>query len=111
LWGDPGTDAISLIFVQGDVGCTVANWAEVVTKVVSRGKDWSVAEAALLGRGLEIIPVETVDAVAAGQLGAEHPSLSLGDRLCLAVGLRLQAAIVTADRVWAEVSPQVVVIR
>jgi len=111
LWDEPGTDAVTAAFAQGDTGCTVANWAEVVAKVVSRGKDWSVAEAALLGQGLDILPIETVDAVIAGRLWTEHPSLSLGDRLCLAVGRRLDAVIVTADRAWVEVSPRISLIR
>ena len=111
LWGEPGADEVAARLAAGGACCTVANWAEVVAKVVSRGKDWSMAEAALLGLGLEVTPEEAVDAVAAGHLWVAQPALSLGDRLCLAVGWRLHATIVTADRAWAEVSQEVAVIR
>ena len=111
LWGESGTDEVMAAFSRGGAMCTAANWSEVVAKVTSRGQDWSLAETALLGQGLMIIPVTTPDAVTAGLLWATYPFLSLGDRLCLAVGQRLQAIIITADRAWSEVSPQVRIIR
>jgi PIN domain nuclease of toxin-antitoxin system len=39
--------------------------------------------------------------------------LSLGDRACLALGLRLGSPVVTADRVWAtvDVGVEIVLIR
>jgi PIN domain nuclease of toxin-antitoxin system len=111
LWDEPGSDKVIAAFHQGSVGCTVANWAEVVSKIVSRRGDWNAAEAALLGRGLSLIPIEADDAVAAGKLWSNHPTLSLGDRLCLAVGQRLGGVIITADRAWTEVSELVELIR
>jgi PIN domain nuclease of toxin-antitoxin system len=91
--------------------CTVVNWAEVATKVLARGGDWQAAEVALVGAGLSIIPVEPGDAVRAARLWLDHPALSLSDRLCLAVGLRLSADIMTADHAWRPVSGQVSIIR
>lgn len=111
LWGEPGSDKVSDAFNESVVSCTVANWAEVVAKVVSRSGDWNAAEAALVGRGLQLIPIEVDDAVAAGQLWDQHRTLSLGDRLCLAAGQRRGDVIVTADRAWADVSEQVQLIR
>ena len=32
--------------------------------------------------------------------GDAHPHLSLGDRLCLALGDRVGGAVLTADRAW-----------
>jgi len=111
LWDESGSVQVARAFEQGQVGCTVANWSEVVAKVVSRREDWLLAQAALVGRGLEIVPIEVADAVQAGRMWEAQPSLSLADRLCLAVGARLAATILTADRQWATVSPLVVVIR
>ena len=111
LWGEPGCEAVNEAFVGGTVGCTLANWSEVVAKVTARGANWNVAEVALIGHGLTLLAIDESDAVEAGRMWAKHPSLSLGDRLCLAVGERLGAAILTADGEWAAVSPLVHLIR
>ena len=111
LWAEPGSDAVDRAFCVGDVGCTAANWAEVVAKVVASRGEWGLAEAALMGRGLVIVPVDVDDAVEAGRMSMAHPTASLGDRLCLAAGQRLLATILTVNRQWAGVSPAVVLIR
>jgi len=91
--------------------CTVVNWSEVAVKVLSRGGDWTAAEAALRGKGLTIVSIEVDDAAAAARLWLNHPTLSLGDRLCLAVGLRTGTTILTADRAWTAVSSAVTLVR
>ena len=110
LWAEPGWEAVQRALAEG-AGCTVVNWSEVAGKVLSRDGDWAAAEAALKGQGLAIVPIETEDAVSAARLGSNHPALSLGDRLCLAVGLRAGTTIVTADRAWVAVSDAVALIR
>ncbi|MDR1634492.1 MAG: PIN domain-containing protein [Bifidobacteriaceae bacterium] len=112
LWGEPGADAVLAAFADdAPVRCTVANWAEVAAKVFAKGGDWDAAEAALLGRGLEITPLQASDAVAAARIWLAHPQLSLGDRLCLAAAARWGGAVLTADRAWIAVSPEVRLIR
>ncbi len=51
-----------------------------------------------------IVPfdVEQAACVAKLQSKVKHKGLSLGDRACIALGIKLQAPIYTADRVWAE---------
>jgi ribonuclease VapC len=44
------------------------------------------------------------DGERAANLWTEHPNLSLGDRLCLALADRLVAEAVTADRSWGSSS-------
>jgi ribonuclease VapC len=46
-------------------------------------------------------------------LGTRGSGLSLGDRLCLALGLRLDLPVATADAMWEwlDSGPEVVVIR
>ena len=34
----------------------------------------------------------------------KHKGLSLGDRACIALGIKLQAPIYTADKIWAELN-------
>jgi len=111
LWAEPGTEAVDDALASGSACCTAANWAEVVGKVLARGASWKTAESALRGKGLQVVPIDAADAVEAGRLWPAHPSLSLGDRLCLAAATRQGATILTADRAWAAVSPSVRLIR
>ncbi|MFT4299437.1 MAG: hypothetical protein QM597_07380 [Aeromicrobium sp.] len=53
---------------------------------------------ALLSFPLSIEPVTVEDAELAARLWSDTPGLSLGDRLCLALGGRLDAVVWTADR-------------
>ena len=110
LWAEPGDTAVRDALAAEAV-CTVVNWCEVATKVLAKAGDWSAAETSLTALGLRVIPIETVDAVAAGRLWLQYPALSLGDRLCLAAGARLGATILTTDRAWRPVSDSVRVIR
>ena len=111
LWGEPGWETVQAHLNDATTACTVVNWAEVAAKVFAHGGDWGAAEAALLGQGLEIATVEPEDAVTAARLWCAHPALSLGDRFCLAVGERLDADVVTADRAWLGVSARVSSVR
>jgi len=56
----------------------------------------------LLDHGLRIERVIASDAERAAELWAGGSGLSLGDRLCLALGERLSASILTADRARVE---------
>lgn len=77
-----------------------ANWSEVAQKVLRRGGDVDLTRALLGGYDVTIEPVIEEDAVRAAALWREGTSLSLGDRLCLALGERFDARVLTADRAW-----------
>lgn len=51
-----------------------------------------------------IIPFDLEQAGYAAELQSyvQHRGLSLGDRACLALGIKLQIPIYTADKVWAQ---------
>ena len=57
----------------------------------------------------QIVPFDEDLALAAGALApsTKSASLSLGDRACFALALRLGAKVLTADRVWARVAEAV----
>ena len=59
-----------------------------------------VAAAVTLLR-LSVVHVGREDAERAAHLWLDHPSLSLADRLCLALADRLDADALTADQAWA----------
>lgn len=54
-------------------------------------------------------PFTADDALCAGELWAHTRSsgLSLGDRACLAVALRLDAPVMTADKAWRDIDVRV----
>ena len=83
---------------------SAVNASEVVARFVDLGVSGEDARASLLGFGLEIRLFDTALAVAAGLLRAatrEKGLLSLGDRACMALAMREQVGIVTAERAWA----------
>lgn len=51
-----------------------------------------------------IVPFDLEQAgyVAELQSHVQHKGLSLGDRACIALGIKLQVPIYTADKIWAE---------
>ncbi len=114
-------DASALLaFLQGEAGaelveqaltgascCGAANWSEVAQKVGSAGASWAAARGVLLSYGLRVEPVTAEDAERAAQRWAPGDGLSLGDRLCLALGDRVGGPVLTADARWGSDRPVV----
>lgn len=108
LGNEPGADRVQAALAEGDAVMHTVNWAEVLTKRAERGDDPAQLEAALTQSGLvhqllAIDPGQPGDAaqVAALRLATRAAGLSLGDRYCLALGVRLSAPVLTADRAWS----------
>jgi ribonuclease VapC len=99
LQDEPGADRVEAALTSGGA-CSAANWSETAQKVRQRGADWRLSRGLLLDYGLVIEPVGTVDAERAAELWQQGSPLSLGDRLCLALGERLAATVWTADMTW-----------
>jgi predicted nucleic acid-binding protein len=72
----------------------------VTQKVVAAGRDWELAKALLASYDLDLEPVTVADAEWAAARWVRGDGLSLGDRLCLALGDRLAADVLTADTSW-----------
>lgn len=101
LQGEPGSEVVES-HLEVDGVCGAANWSETAQKVRSRGRSWELARALLLGYGVTIEPVTIQDAERAAHRWRRGAGLSLGDRLCLALGERLNATIWTADPRWGD---------
>jgi ribonuclease VapC len=109
LLGEPGADTVRQAIGPRAV-VSAANWAELARKVTEKGTDWPQLRNALVALGLNVAPVTAADAEASATIAEPRDGLSLGDRLCLAVGRRLGCDVLTADTAWADL-PGVVLIR
>jgi PIN domain nuclease of toxin-antitoxin system len=87
--------------LDGDGSCSAANWAEVAQKSIAKGLNWTEIRLLLFSLGLAVEPVTVADAEAAARLWNAGSGLSLADRLCLALGARLDTEIVTCDQQWS----------
>ena len=99
LQGEAGGAAVERYLAVGGA-CGAANWSETAQRVIAHGGDWGLAAALLRSYDLAIEPVTMHDAEWAARRWRRGEGLSLGDRLCLALGERLDADVLTADRAW-----------
>jgi len=99
---EPGADLVDGLLV--DARMASVNWAEVVQKSLSTGVNVDGMLEDLQTLGMRIEPFLPVDGERAGRLWplTRRQGLSLGDRACLSLGLRLGLTVVTCDRAWAQ---------
>lgn len=107
LQGEPGGER-----VEKDLSSSVisaANLCEVLSKF-DGAAEARLVQAVLNAQGVGIEPVGSDDSWHASRLRVTQPSLSLGDRLCIALGMRRNEPVMTADRAWGE-SDRIIQIR
>ena len=108
LFDESGAEVVESA-INGGASISLVNWAEVLTKYSEQGGDPQDVPADLrsrriLGRRLRLVPMLRQDAMSIAQLRplTRAWGLSLGDRACLALGLRLQLPVLTAERNWPQ---------
>jgi PIN domain nuclease of toxin-antitoxin system len=111
LQDEPGSDMAERHLVEGIIGA--ANWSEVLQKARQHGAQPGLVSRLLTSFGLQVVDVTAEDAERAADLWASGSKLSLADRLCLALGLRLAISVVTTDAAWRSVKrgPRVILAR
>ncbi|MGH2358268.1 MAG: PIN domain-containing protein [Candidatus Limnocylindria bacterium] len=111
LQEEAGSDQAEPLLMEGVIGA--ANWSEVLQKARQHGAQPGLVGRLLNSFGLEVTDVTAGDAELAAELWRPRSSLSLADRLCLAMGLRLGLEVATADASWKSVAkgPQVILVR
>lgn len=107
LQSEPGGELVEEKLAVGAISSL--NWSEVLQKSLAHGIDVTGLRQDLEALGLVIMPFDADDAEQAARLWSQGSGLSLADRACLALGLRLGAPVLTADRLWAQVSLEVAV--
>lgn len=107
LFDEPGSKEASKV-IAGSLMSSV-NLSEVLTKCIENAASAEFAETQVLRLGVELVPFTAEDAMAAAKLRplTRHRGLSMGDRACLALALRYNQPVLTADRQWAELDVDV----
>jgi PIN domain nuclease of toxin-antitoxin system len=97
--------------MEGVIGA--ANWSEVLQKARQHGAHPGIVARLLTSLGLRVVDVTAADGERAAELWHRGSPLSLADRLCLALALRLGAVAATADAEWQSQSegPELIVVR
>jgi ribonuclease VapC len=100
LKDEPGGDVVEAILPESVMSSV--NWAEVIQKAIAAGVVVEGMLEDLQALGLVVEPFISEDGEVAGRLWEQTRSfgLSLGDRACLSLGLRLGVAVLTSDRAW-----------
>ena len=111
LQDEPGADEAEPLLMEGFIGA--ANWSEVLQRVRQHGAPAGVVARLLASFGLTVVEVTRADAEIAAGLWQRGTALSLADRLCLALGVRANLPVATADAAWTAIGdgPEVILVR
>ena len=102
LLDEPGWQVVTDL-LEDAIICSV-NLSEVAHGLMRRGNSEVQSRALVVALGLPVADADAELALDAGFLrrNTDQFGLSLGDRFCFALGRRLAAPVVTADRIWGE---------
>lgn len=105
LQGEPGQELVDKALLGGECCMSTVNLAEFASKCLAGGMSDSDFQRLLAGFDLAIAAFDPAQALTTGKLRAttQHLGLSLGDRACLALAITLNATVMTADRIWAQI--------
>lgn len=100
---EAGADVVMDYIKDGVI--SAVNVTEVATKLVDKGLSIADARATIgmLGMTVEGVDEAQAYAAAAMRIGTKADGLSVGDRTCLALGAKLGATVLTADKAWKAV--------
>ena len=102
LNNEPGADRVQAALTDAVCVMSVVNWSEVARKLVLRHQSVESVADSLMALGLVFKDFNYRQATATARILAL--SLSLGDRVCLALSLELGATALTADKIWTSLA-------
>jgi PIN domain nuclease of toxin-antitoxin system len=74
----------------------------VLTKLAQKSPIITAEKLTAILPGVEVVPFRQVEAEQTAILAKNCPSLSLGDRACLALASLLDSTAWTTDKIWAQ---------
>ena len=104
LLAEPGADKVQAALPSATM--STVNYAEIVGFFARNGATDDAIQALLSPLPIQLTPLDTDLARAAGMLlpATRRAGLSLGDRACLALAHRLGVPALTADRAWSDIA-------
>ena len=107
LLAEPGEERVAEALLNGATMSTL-NFSEVVSRYVARGAGRR-AETLLRRLPVSLVPVDEDLAEQSANLASLTLAgpLPLGDRVCLALGQRMEKTILTADPSWLAIAGRV----
>lgn len=113
LYSEPGWEQVEQHLPR--IGVSAVNMAEVIAVLTLRGFDEEWIHSRVVQAFPRVLPFLPEQAILAGLLAArtKQSGLSLGDRACLAVGVLLNATVLTTDTAWLKLglSTEIILIR
>lgn len=106
---EPGAEKVRPVLRESVL--SAVNLTEVLQTLVRKGMSLATAEEEVQRFVGGIAPFDQeLASLAAGLESVTRPfGLSLGDRACLALGMRLRLPVLTADQAWAKLDVGVIV--
>lgn len=106
LLGEPGQEKVKSAL--SDSLISSLNWGEVMQALLRKQADTSDVRKTLEALGLKIVPLSAEQAEGAAALWEKGKpyGLSLGDRVCIFLGMDEDNSVLTADKVWTEAFPE-----
>jgi ribonuclease VapC len=116
---EPGGERVGALLDGLDRGertqaaLSTVNWCEILTRLYRDNQTMTAQDLAALLAGVELVPFNREAADRAADFARSNPSLSLGDRACLALASMRNAAAWTTDKIWARIgnAPELEVLR
>jgi PIN domain nuclease of toxin-antitoxin system len=111
LQDEEGSETAETLLMEGVIGA--ANWSEVLQNARQNGVQPDIVARLLTSFGLHVANVTGPDGERAADLWHRGSPLSLADRLCMALALRLGSAAATTDAEWEWQSgaPELILLR
>ncbi|MGE5296330.1 MAG: type II toxin-antitoxin system VapC family toxin [Solirubrobacterales bacterium] len=103
LQNEPGAEEVAAVLTRSCI--SAVNLAETISKMVEYGKPLDDAGYQIERLRIPVIPFDAEHAKMVASLwkATRVAGLSLGDRACLAIGLKTGLPVLTTERAWAKV--------
>jgi PIN domain nuclease of toxin-antitoxin system len=100
---EPGKERVEAVLDGALI--SAVNLAEVAAKAIDHGGTLEDISRALAPLPLQVVPFAPEDGLISGSLRAatRTKGLSLGDRCCLALGLKLRLPVLTTEGKWRQI--------
>lgn len=107
-FNEPGGEKVAALLSLLDSGAAVTialssvSWCEILTRLYRNSNSMTTHQLSSLLADVDLIPLSKAEAELAAEYSRIHPELSLGDRVCLALGSLRGATAWTTDKLWSK---------